>query len=278
MPAITLEVLTDAPCPRVGITLTGLGLQDSVVTVWQLHGTERTPVQGHRRVLLTDSTYLVDYFAPLERPVTYEVEVVTGADGPSRTTSAAVTVPSATGWLMDPLIPETAVPVVGKRTTDSDIYLRSPALAEMEYKSEMSIFSIMGSSKRMALFGQRMAESGLDTSLGVRSATENAKLKKLLMSTAHLVFRPLPEWGDLQLAGTLYLGAPVVRQTPVNVLTGGKITWWDIKSDVVAAPTVRVLAATFSYGDVDMMMDSYQQKQDLMAGKTYLDDLKNPLG
>lgn len=277
MVAIALEVLTDAPCPRVGITVTGLGLGDSIVTVWQTHGeAERVPVQGHRRLLLNDSTYLVDYFAPLERPVTYEVEVVSGADGPSRTISAPITVPSTTGWLMDALVPETAVPVVGE--SKSGIYLRSPALQELEYKANMSVFDIMGSSKRMALFGQRMAETGIDTSLAVQSATENAKLKKLLMSTAHLVFRPLPSWGDLQLAGTLYLGTPVVRQTPLNTMTGGKTTWWDLKSDVVAAPTVKVLAATFSYGDVDMMMDTYQQKQDLMVGKTYLDDLKNPLG
>lgn len=276
MVAIALEALLDAPCPRVGITITNLGLSDSVVTVWRTSDGVRDPVQGYRRTSQNDATYLVDYFVPLERPVTYEVEVVSGADGPSRTTSAPITVTSATGWLMDPLVPETAVAVVGEKK--QDIYLRTPALSEMEYRADMSVFDIMGSSKRMALFGQRMAETGLDTSLAVQSATENAKLKKLLMSTAHLVFRPLPAWGDLQLAGTLYLGAPIVRQTPVNVMTGGKTTWWDIKSDVVAAPTVKVLAATFSYGDVEMMMDSYQQKQDLMAGKTYLDDLKNPIG
>lgn len=277
MVAIALEALVDSPAPRVGITITGLGLTDSVVTVWRTCEGERDPVQGYRRTVQNDSTYLVDFFAPLERPVTYEVEVVSGADGPSRTISAPVTVPSTTGWLMDALVPGTAVPIVRERSNE-DIYLRSPALSEMEYQAGMSVFDIMGSPKRMALFGQRMAESGLDASVGVRSAVENARLKKLLMSSAHLVFRPLPAWGDLQLAGTLYLGTPVIRQTPVNVLTGGKLTWWDIKSDVVAAPAVKVLTATFSYGDVDMMMDSYQQKQDLMAGKTYLDDLKNPIG
>lgn len=268
----------DAPCDRAGITITGLGIGDSVVTVWQSADGERNPVPGYRRVTMNDASYLVDFFIPLGRPVTYEVEVISGPAGPSRTTSAPITVNAVTGWLMDALIPQTAVPVLGERRDDGDIYLRAPALSALEYQADVSIFKIMGSNKPMALFGQRMAEMGLDTSVGIRSAEENARLKKLLTSTAQLVFRPLPAWGELGLSGTLHLANAVARQTPVNVLQGGNLTWWDLKSDVVAAPAIKVLTATFTYGDVAILMSTYQQKQTLMAGKSYLDDLKNPLG
>jgi hypothetical protein len=140
------------------------------------------------------------------------------------------------------------------------------------------MFKIMGSRKPMALFGQRMAAQGIDTSVGVRSIEENAALQALLDSTAQLVFRPLPEWGDLGLEGTLYLANASYRRTPVNVLIGGKLTWWDLVSDVVEAPRIKVLTGAYTYGDVAILMATYQQKQDLMAGKTYLDDLKNPIG
>lgn len=278
MVVVTVEALMDSPCDRAGITITGLGVGESVVTVWQLADGARNPVPGYRRTVMNDAAYLADFYCPLGRDVRYEVEVLSGPLGASRTTSAPVFLPSTTGWIQDALVPQSAVPVVGERRSDGDIYLRGDALAALEYNADVSIYKIMGSSKPMALFGERLAEMGLDTSLGIRSAEQNARLKKLLQSTAQLVFRPLPSWGDLQLEGTMHLANAKARQLPVNVMMGGKLTWWDIVSDVVAAPAVRVLTATFTYGDVNILMSTYQQKQDLMAGKTYLDDLKNPIG
>jgi hypothetical protein len=189
-----------------------------------------------------------------------------------------VVVPSATGWLSDALVPQMSVPLVGTRTDNNDIYLRGDALAALERSAEVSMYKIMGDSEPMALFGERMASKGIDTSVGTRSAEENARLEDLLSSTAQLVFRPLPEWGDVGLQGTMYLANATYRRIDMNRRMGGNLTWWELKSDQVAAPTIRVLTGTFTYGDVELLMTTYQQKQDLMAGKTYLDDLKNPLG
>lgn len=277
MVAVTVESILSAPCPRVGITITGLGIGNSVVSIWRYADDERAPVRGARRVALNDASFLVDYDAPLGRSITYEVEVISGPSGASRVTSSSVTVDATTGWLMDPLIPQSAVPIIADGSR-GEVYLRSPALSSLEYQANVSIFNVMGSDKPLALFGQRMAERGLDTSLGTRSAEQNAQLKKLLKSTAQLLFRPLPSWGKFELPGAMFLANATATQIPVDVSWGGELTWWDLKSDVVAAPTIRVLTATFTYGDVAILMDTYQQKQDLMAGKTYLDDLKNPIG
>jgi len=73
---------------------------------------------------------------------------------------------------------------------------------------------------------------------------------------------------------------------PIDVSWGGDLTWWDLQSDVVAAPTIRVLTAEFTYGDVALLFPTYQAKQDAVtasaaaAGEspTYLFDLKRPLG
>ena len=278
MPAITVEALMDAPTDRAGITITGLGVGDSTATIWRLADETRVALPGYRRVIMNDAVYVVDHFCPLGRSVRYELEVLSGPAGASRTTSAAVVLPSVTGWISDALVPQSSIPVVGERRRDGDIYLRSPALSALERNADISLFKVMGNKKPMALFGERMAEQGLDTSLGIRSAEQNTRLKALLDSTAQLVFRPLPEWGDLGLEGTMYLANARYRRTPVNVMTGGRLTWWDLVSDVVEAPAIKVLTGTFTYGDVAMMMATYQQKQDLMAGKTYLDDVKNPIG
>lgn len=275
--AVTVEPLLDAPCPRVGVTITGLGTGQSVVSVWRTADGERNPVRGARRATMSDAAYVVDFDAPLGRPITYEVEVLSGPAGGSRTTSASVSLDSDTGWIMDPLIPQMAVPVVGG-DGDEGPYLRAAALKKLEYQADISIFKIMGSRKPVALFGERMAEMGLDTSMGTQSATHNKRLKDLLISTGQLLFRPLPQWGELELAGTLFLANATATQIPVDVSWGGEMTWWDLQSDVVGAPTIKVLTATFSYGDVDILMSTYGQKQALMAGKTYLDDVKNPIG
>jgi hypothetical protein len=261
-----------------GITITGLGVGSSVVTVWRTAGNNRKSVQGERRVIMNDAGYVVDHFAPLGRPVTYEVEVLAGPLGPARATAQPITVPARTGWLSDALVPQNSVPLVGERWNNSDIYLRGEAMAQLEYQAGISMYQIMGNPEPMALFGQRLAATGVDTSVGTRSAEENARLQDLLRSTAQLVFRPLPEWGDLGLEGTMYLANATARRIDVNKRMGGDLTWWELKSDQVAAPAIRVLTGTFTYGDVEIMMSTYQQKQDLMAGKKYLDDLKNPLG
>lgn len=277
MVAIFAEPVLGTP-DGAGVTITGLGVGASVVTIWRTAGNNRKAVQGERRVVMNDAGYVVDHFAPLGRPVTYEVEVLSGPGGPARATAGPVVVPATTGWLSDALVPQNSVPLVGQRFSNSDVYLRGEAMAQLEYQAGISMYQVMGSSEPMALFGQRLAAAGVDTSVGTRSAEQNARLQDLLRSTAQLVFRPLPEWGDLGLEGTMYLANATARRIDVNKRMGGDLTWWELKSDQVAAPAIRVLTGTFTYGDVEIMMSTYQQKQDLMAGKKYLDDLKNPLG
>jgi len=277
MVAVSVDPLTDAPVDRAGITITGLGVGESIVSVWRTADGERNPVRGARRVTMNDAAYVVDFDCPVGRPVSYEVEVLSGPSGASRVTSSAVTVYSGTGWILDPLVPQSAVRVTGGKDGDGP-YLRASALSDLEYTADVSVFNIMGSSKPLALFGQRMAERGVDTSMGTRSAEANTQLKNLLRSSAQLLFKPDPSWGAFDLSGTLFLANATATQLPVDVSWGGELTWWGLKSDVVAAPTIKVLTATFTYGDVEILMSTYQQKQDLMAGKDYLADLKNPIG
>jgi hypothetical protein len=226
---------------------------------------------------MNDASYVVDWDAPLGRPVTYEVEVISGPSGSSRTLSDPVTIESETGWLMDPLIPQSAVPITYRYLPTGEPTFASAALAKLEYAAETQMFNIMGSDKPMALFGQRMAATGVDFSMITDAAAENTRLRKLLRSTSSLLVRVPKSWTDA-LPGVCFTVMVKVAEAPVEAGSGGPLTLWSLTGDTVQGPAIKVLTATFTYGDVALLMDTYQQKQDLMAGLTYLDDLKTPLG
>lgn len=275
--AVVVEEVTGG-APAVQLTITGLGIGDSVVSVWRTADGVRSPVRGARRARMNDSDLVTDYDVPLGRPVTYEVEVITGPGGASRTSSEPIIVESETAWIMDPLDPTTAVPVVGAHSRDGTTYFRGEALAKLDYKSNNSLFDIMGSDRPMALFGQVMAAQGVPLSMATRSAEQNAKLRTLLKSGGGLLFRPIPAFG-IDLPGVMFVSVELKSEIPVNVMMGGDLTWWEMTADTVAAPVIKVLTATFTYGDVAILFSTYQQKQDALgSGATYLDDMKNPFG
>ncbi len=278
MAAVVVEALVDAPCPRVGLTVTGLGAGSaSLVSVWRTADGERLPVRGARRVSLTDSAYLVDWDAPLGRPISYEVEVISGPSGASRVTSTSVTVASDTGWLSDPLIPQTAVQIDEPHVAAGRPTFTANAMSALEYASDTATFRIMGNDRPMVLSGRRSLATGIDLSMMTDALNENEKLRKLLMSSSTLLLRLPAHWQNA-LPGSVFVSVATVSEQPIEHGLEGALTVWGLSGDTVAAPTIRVLTASFSYGDVALLTTTYQQKQDAMAGKTYLDDLKNPLG
>lgn len=275
---VSVSALLDDPCPRVGVTITGLGTSsESVVSVWRVAEGERNPVRGARRTTMTDSSYVVDFDAPLGRPITYEVEVISGPSGARRVTSSAVTVASDTGWIMDPLVPQTAVQVSRRMVPGGEIVFAVSAMAKLDYVADAQVFKILGSDRPMALFGQRMAAAGVDFSLITNAADQNTRLANLLKSTAQLLVRVPASW-TTAIPGSCFTLVGSVSEVPVEASVGGTLSSWSLTGDTVAAPTIKVLTATFTYGDVELLLSTYGQKESLMAGKKYLDDLKNPVG
>lgn len=274
--AITAEEVAPGPGPKAGITITGLLVGLSVLTVWRTADGIRKEVRGQRRVTANEAEYIEDWDVPTNRNVVYEVEVLSGPGGPARAKSAPLNIYSDSSWIMDPFVPQTALQIHGERT-ENNIFLRSPALEALELIANSSMFDIMNG-ETVALFGQRMREKGMDLSMATRSAVESANLKDLLMSSSGFLFRPGPELAGLDLPGTMFISVEKVTQRPKDSLWGGESTWWDMVADSVAAPKLKVLTATFTYADVQAMYDTYQQNQDAFFGMTYLDNLKNPTG
>jgi len=276
MVAVSVEALLDAPCPRVGVTITGLGIGDSVVSVWRTADGERNPVRGARRILAVDSDYLIDYDTPLGRPVTYEVEVISGPTGAARVTSSSVTVTSDSAWIMDPLVPQSAVPITRSLTALGEPTFVAAAMQKLDYAMDSQVFKILGSDKPMALFGRRAAATGVDLSMITDAAEQNTRLRSLFASSGVLLVRLPVSWADF-VPGAWFALVASVSEQPAGAPNGDPLTVWSLSADTVAAPTLKVLTATFTYGDVALLFATYQQKQDATTG-SYLDDLKHPLG
>lgn len=277
MIAVAVEALTDAPCPRVGLTITALGVGgDSVLSVWRTADGLREPVRGARRATFVDSAYVIDYDAPLGRPITYEVEAISGPSGGQRVTSSAVTVNSDAAWIMDPLVPQTAVAISRRLSRNGGVVFMVTAMRDFEYQADVSMIDVMGSDRPMALIGRRSAAKGIDISLLTDMAEQNSRVRDLFAQTGQILVR-VPPAVSSTLPGSCFLAVATVGETSRKPHTGSEVTTWTIKGDTVAAPAFQVLTATFTYGDVAILFGTYQQKQDAATG-SYLADLKHPLG
>lgn len=276
---IRTEVFTDAPCPRVGITLTGLDESGpSVVTVYRSSpGGKRRPVRGLREKIVYGSDYVIDYEAPLGRDVTYELEVVSGAEVPLRLADTTF-VDVAAGYIQDPLVPGSAVPILGKRRRDnSGVVLRGQAVTALEYGIGSSLVPILGSSEPVDLTGQRMVASGVDFSMLTRANEESTALRELLAKTAKILIRGLPHWQGLpDLAYTV----PRVTEMPGVDTSVGRITTWAITGNLSTPPSLSVLVPLWTYDDVEAirqgMTYSDVQAAAVAATATYLDDQRDP--
>lgn len=272
---IRVEAFTDAPCPRVGITVDGLGAGTSVVTVWRSSaGGKRRPVRGFRRRSVVGADFVVDFEVPLARLVTYELEVHSGAVVPPRVVDQ-VTIASTTGYVQDPLVPDTAVPVEELNAAAHPV-LGVPSFRNLASGIGMSVTAILGSDEPVALAGQRLAYSGVDFTLLTDAAEASTALRTVLRTAFPVCIRPLPGWGPLP--DVIYLAPPSIVEQPLGPALGGTFTRFVCAGDVVAPPSMSILVPIWSYADVEALWATYADAQAAAtsAGATYLDVLKDP--
>lgn len=272
-PGLWVEAFTDPPVPRVGITVTGLDAAGpSVVTVWRTtSGGTRRAVRGWKKRTVYGSDYYIDYEAPLGREVTYSLEVHSGATVPARM-SDTITLDSATGVIQDPLMPLGAVSVASGPGRGGGA-LRPQAFQELEYAVESSQAVVLGRREPVAMTGQRIAASGIDFSVLTKAAEEATALRNLLAESPLVLVRPLPEWGQLP---DLIYTVPTVVEAPVGAALGGSLTYWTLTGDAVAAPSMQVLVALWTYDQVAALWTTYAAAQAAASGATYLDNQRDP--
>lgn len=262
-----------ADIPAAGITITGLDPSGpSVVTLWRsTAGGRRRSVRGWRNRVVYESDYAVDYEVPLERDVTYELEVVSGALIPELTQWTSF-IESETGFIQDPLMPLSGVPVSGNR---DDLYFTNTAFKDLTYAVESSEVAILGSNEPVALTGQRMAASGVSFDMITRAAEQATGLRNLLAETPLVLVRPLPSWGPLP---DLIYTVPEVVESPLDVSWGGSFTRWSLTGNTVRPPSIDVLVPLWTYADVEALWTSYAAAQAAAdtTRASYLDAQRDP--
>lgn len=276
LPGLHVAPFVDAPCPRVGITLTGLDATGpSRVTLYRsTAGGQRRIVRGWDKRLVYGSEYSIDYEAPLGREVVYTLEVNAGAVIPPMLLDTTfLDVP--TGFIQDPLLPLGAIGLSSGLEVDQVPVLTDSVFRKLQYDIESSSVKIMGSREPVAMTGQRMVASGIDFSVFTEAAEHATALRSLLMEGGIVLVRPLPSWGPLP---DLLYTVPSVSEEPVYAEDGVTFTRWTMSGDSVRPPSVDILVALWTYNQVAALWTTYQSAQDAAnaAGYRYLDVQRDP--
>lgn len=277
-PTVLVEELAPAPGPAVGITVVALGAGETVYNLWRVAGGKRAKVRegGDREAVEAD--YVEDYEIPPNIPVTYEIEILSGPGVSLQTYSATIQVYSATGWLQDPLVPGSAVPIDGYSREDGRPVLLSPSLSELLYEADVSYITVMGTDEPVALIGQRAQANGVSLNLVTKAAEHSNDLRVLALSSGPLLLRPVAPWGDT-LPPLCYLAPGTVREMPRQSRTGVPgVSDWDAVSPLIKAPSMDVLVPRWTWGDWEGLYATWSQAESVLSGLTWLDVTKNPTG
>lgn len=276
-PTVTVVAKTDAPCPRVEITITNLSTGTTIYNIWRTADNVRKIVRSASNRSAVGSDALIDYEAPIGRSLTYDIEVVSGVTATSPTTPGTITITSNTWWIQDPLVPSSAIPLQAANDDPNSPTLTASAVKNLEYAADVTIIPILGSSEPVALMGGRRLAGNVDFSMFTRAAEATATLRNLLQQTPLLLVRPNTVRND-GVPGLAYFACAAPAEQPVTVSFGGTLTRWQLSGDLVAAPSLNVLVPIWTYQTVQNLWSSYDSAQSTLAAKTYLDVLKSPSG
>lgn len=262
--------------PGVGFTVTGVPA-GSRVTVWRTVEGRRSVVRGWRDRVVEAADYGTDFEVALGRPTRYTVEF-----GDGTVIDGGITVDSPTGWVQDPLVPASALPVSGTRTADGSPYVTASAFTELAYRSRVDLLEVLGADAPVAIMGQRMTAAGVDFSMMTTAFDQTAQLRDLLVSTPLLLVRTHPDWGDLP--ALCYLAADTITEQRLTVALGGSLTrramglpehtQWDAQGTTVRPPALNLIAPVVTWGFVESMWSTWAEWEASHQGQTWLDVLR----
>lgn len=239
--------------PRVGVTVTGLGLTPSVVTIetsWD-GGATWHRVRGAERITVVSSTFVTDFVPALNVALIYRVVVHSGAavTGGDR---GSVTVPSRTAWAQDPLNPRGAVPIA-LTPTNEGLWLLADSASSILRAQTVDVATVEGSRLPVASVGTRQAPSGIGLHLRGYAAEQGALVKGLatmLEQSGQIVLRGLPD--GLGLDAVLHVVLGDVEDQPgggAGALVGVRRDFV-LTAQQVRPSSLRIVVPWWSYADV----------------------------
>lgn len=269
---IWAEQIIGSGAPAVQVTAIGLGVTNAVTQVTRQAGREVWSVPGwKRRNSLGADTYK-DATPPLGRPVTYTLV----KDGLT-INSMTITVESTTGWIQDPLSPETAMPVATIDGNPAVLALAKAALKRMTYGALYEEETPLGGQYPIVRANQRAGASGLEFHLNAYTNVTSDALQQLVLDTPIILFRGLPSWGSLPALAYL-IGD--VDEEPENRDRGGQFTRWVAGGKLAAPVSIGPLTGNVTNADVQASLAGRTNSnvQATTGTKRNIDVQANPLG
>lgn len=267
-----IEGNTAVSPPRVQLTVAGLGLGIvSSVTLRRKAGPDTMAVAGWANKNVVDIGVATDWLVPLNTSVEYQLWV----DG-VQIDSETISFPSPCGWIADPLIPTSAMPVYTV-PNGTDLQLAKAAMTEKTYRSERTMNQVVGSPWPLARASQRTLLQGMNLSLQAPSNVTSDQLYEMIRNAPILCVRTHPSWGNVP--PVLYFACDVTER-PLNRQTGGQFTVWDITGDVVM-PLIRgpvVAAVTHAEVQASLNARTHQSIQNASSSKRWVDIMSDPMG
>ena len=268
--SLQLESLVDAaPAalpPRVRVTVTDVA-SSLTFTLTRLCEGESWTVPGWSARKFTDSVVVIDWVAPLNRPVTYTLS----ANGVAICT-ATIILEHATGVLQDPIQPDKFVAVELRQLIAGSMLLEQGAVGSLTYEAASSSISVMGSKYPVSIGGQRQAASGVPFALLSPDEATSDRFYTMCEEAPILVYRPVAK---SSMPAVSYLRA-AVSEEPLDAYG---FTRWNVSGDLVAAVLQAAISGFVTYDEVQQLLSgvSYNEVQAAYAGLTYLDVQKVPL-
>ncbi|ALY09593.1 minor tail protein [Arthrobacter phage Laroye] len=265
---VDVDLTTVAPSAQV--TALDLGVTAVKTQVVRESGGQGWSVPGWRGKNTLNAETMIDWFPPLGRPVTYTL-FVNGVSTSSRT----VIIPSTVGYVVDPLQPETAMPV--DIVDNGGLYLSHEALTQRSYKSRSNQEFPLGGRYPIASMGPRQAISGITFVLNAPTTAVADQLESLVEDTPVLLFRPLPSWGNLP--GVCYTDGEV-RPVFFHRGSGGRFSQWSIEGDLIQPVSRAVISGTIT-NDMVAMNLAGRTNADIASASAYRKNIEikaNPLG
>ncbi len=223
------EPVSGAGAPKVQVTVIGLGVVSVSTQVIRQCGRDVWSVPGwKKRNTLGGETY-TDATPPLGRPVTYTL-----ISNGQTINSITITVDSTTGWIQDPLSPETAMPVATTDGNPAVLALGKAALKRISYGAQYEDETPLGGQYPIVRASARGAGAGVEFHLQAYQNVTSDALQQLVLDTPILLFRGLPSWGSIPALAYL-IGD--VEEAPYNRDRGGQFTTW-VAGGKLAAPVV----------------------------------------
>ena len=256
--------------PAVRVTVSGVTTTTTFALTRLCEGRTIT-VPGWRAKQFIDSLVDTDWCAPTNRPITYTLLV-----GGVVVAAATITLPSAYGWLQDPLQPDKCLKFALTRDALGTAVLDAGSLKQFTHRANSNTIQILGSPEPVAFGGQRQAPSGVNHRLRTFTDADAEMALALIQGTPILLIRSLPKM--VGIPALAYLNGDV-GQTPFTThLPGGHQQYWTITGDLIAAVLQAAVTGSVTYDQVQQLLAgyTYDQVQTRAAATTYLDWEKNP--